>query len=100
MGAQMYQEGWYQRSRCSRSYEGCIRIAGSSSHCARLRIDLRPSLHSWPTRPTHFGKAAVSVYVFTGPTISSAEASRVLEAVYLPPASEGDVYLVALKRPQ
>jgi hypothetical protein len=42
----------------------------------------------------------VSVYVFTGPTISSAEASRVLEAVYLPPAAEGDVYRVALKRPQ
>jgi hypothetical protein len=42
----------------------------------------------------------VSVYVFTGPTISWAEASRVLEAVYLPPAGEGDVYRVALKRPQ
>jgi hypothetical protein len=42
----------------------------------------------------------VSVYVFTGPTISSAEASRVLEAVYLSPAAEGDVYRVALKRPQ
>jgi hypothetical protein len=42
----------------------------------------------------------VNVYVFTGPTISSVEASRVLEAVYLPPAVEGDVYRVALKRPQ
>ena len=42
----------------------------------------------------------MSIYVFTGPTISSAEASRVLEAVYLPPAAEGDVYRVALKRPQ
>ena len=42
----------------------------------------------------------MSVYVFTGPTISSKEASRVLEAVYLPPAAEGDVYRVALKRPQ
>jgi len=42
----------------------------------------------------------MSVYVFTGPTISSAEASRVLEAVYLPPAAEGDVYRVALTRPQ
>jgi hypothetical protein len=42
----------------------------------------------------------VNVYVFTGPTISQADASRVLEAVYLPPAIEGDVYRVALKRPQ
>jgi len=42
----------------------------------------------------------VSVYVFTGPTISSAEASGVLKAVYLPPAAEGDVYRVTLKRPQ
>ena len=48
----------------------------------------------------HTGKAAVSVYVFTGPTISQAEASRELEAVYLPPAAEGDVYRVTLKRPQ
>jgi len=42
----------------------------------------------------------VNVYVFTGPTISSADASRVLEAMYLPPAVEGDLYRVALKRPQ
>ena len=48
----------------------------------------------------HIGEAAVSVYVFTGPTISPAEASRELEAVYLPPAAEGDVYRVTLKRPQ
>jgi hypothetical protein len=42
----------------------------------------------------------VSVYVFTGPTISPAEARAELEAVYLPPAAEGDVYRAALKRPQ
>ena len=42
----------------------------------------------------------MSVYVFTGPTITPAEASRELEAVYLPPAAEGDVYRVALKGPQ
>jgi hypothetical protein len=42
----------------------------------------------------------VSVYVFTGPTISPAEAGLELEAVYLPPAAEGDVYRVSLKRPQ
>jgi hypothetical protein len=42
----------------------------------------------------------VSVYVFTGPTISASEASRELEAVYLPPAAEGDVYRVTLQRPR
>jgi hypothetical protein len=42
----------------------------------------------------------VSVYVFTGPTISPAEGRAELEAVYLPPAVEGDVYRAALKRPQ
>ncbi|MBA2743600.1 MAG: hypothetical protein H0U43_04700 [Chthoniobacterales bacterium] len=42
----------------------------------------------------------MSVYVFTGPTISPAEASGQLDAVYLPPASEGDVYRVTVKRPQ
>ena len=46
------------------------------------------------------GKAVVSVYVFAGPTISPSEASCELEAVYLPPAAEGDVYRVTLKRPQ
>jgi hypothetical protein len=42
----------------------------------------------------------VNVYVFTGPTISAEEASRELKAIYLPPAAEGDVYRVALERPQ
>jgi hypothetical protein len=42
----------------------------------------------------------VSVYVFTGPTISPTEARRELEAVYLPPAAEGDVYRATLKRPE
>jgi hypothetical protein len=41
----------------------------------------------------------VNAYVFTGPTISPAEASGELEATYLPPAAEGDVYRAALHRP-
>jgi hypothetical protein len=41
----------------------------------------------------------MNVYIFTGPTISAAEASRVLKAEYLPPAVEGDVYRIALKSP-
>ena len=46
------------------------------------------------------GRKTVSVYIFTGPTISAAEARSELEAVYLPPAAEGDVYRVTLQRPQ
>lgn len=42
----------------------------------------------------------MSVYVFTGPTISPAEAARHLPAIYIPPAAEGDVYRVAQKSPQ
>jgi hypothetical protein len=42
----------------------------------------------------------VSICVFTGPTISAAEARDELEATYFPPAAEGDVYRAALRRPQ
>jgi hypothetical protein len=42
----------------------------------------------------------VKAYVFTGPTISPAEAIGELEATYLPPAAEGDVYRAVLHRPQ
>jgi hypothetical protein len=42
----------------------------------------------------------MSVVIFAGPTISSSEARTVLDAEYLPPAAEGDVYRAARKRPQ
>lgn len=42
----------------------------------------------------------MSAVIFTGPTLSAAEASRVLDAEYLPPAAEGDVYRVARQGPQ
>lgn len=41
----------------------------------------------------------MSVYVFTGPTLPPAEAREYLDAVFLPPVSQGDVYRVALKQP-
>jgi hypothetical protein len=40
------------------------------------------------------------VYVFTGPTLPPEEGRELLDAVYLPPVSQGDVYRIALKRPQ
>ena len=42
----------------------------------------------------------MSVYIFTGPTLTPTDASAVLEAVYRPPAAQGDVYRAALRRPQ
>ena len=38
----------------------------------------------------------MSVYIFTGPTISASEATCELDAIYLPPVAEGDVYRVAV----
>jgi hypothetical protein len=42
----------------------------------------------------------VNVYIFVGPTITANQASRELDAIYLPPASEGDVYRAAFRKPQ
>lgn len=41
----------------------------------------------------------MNAYVFTGPTLSAAEARAELDAVYLPPVSQGDVYRVGCQRP-
>ena len=42
----------------------------------------------------------MTAFIFTGPTISAADARAELDAVYLPPASEGDIYRAASRRPQ
>jgi hypothetical protein len=42
----------------------------------------------------------MSVVMFTGPTLSAADARMVLDADYRPPAAEGDVYRAARGRPQ
>jgi hypothetical protein len=42
----------------------------------------------------------VNVFVFTGPTLSPEEASPEMDAVYLPPVSQGDVYRATLERPR
>ena len=39
------------------------------------------------------------VFVFVGPTLPVAEARRELDATYLPPATQGDVYAAARERP-
>jgi hypothetical protein len=40
------------------------------------------------------------IYVFIGPTLPAEEARRELEAVFLPPAAQGDVYRAALQQPE
>ena len=42
----------------------------------------------------------MNAYIFTGPTLPADEARQALDAIYLPPASEGDVYRVASRKPQ
>jgi hypothetical protein len=42
----------------------------------------------------------MSIYVFAGPTLSPKEAAVELDAFYLPPVAQGDLYRVALKRPR
>src|SRR5271155_2736328 len=42
----------------------------------------------------------MNVHVFTGPTVSAAEASEVLDAVYSPPAIQGSVFQAACQRPR
>src|SRR5439155_255184 len=46
-------------------------------------------------RTRHLGGRRMSVYVFVGPTIGTDEASKELDATFLPPAAQGDVYRIA-----
>ena len=42
----------------------------------------------------------MTIILFTGPTLSAADARAEIDAVCLPPAAEGDVYRAAIERPQ
>ncbi|RUO88425.1 hypothetical protein D7Y11_35570 [Corallococcus sp. AB018] len=41
----------------------------------------------------------MNVIIFAGPTLSASEGARVLDATYLPPAAQGDLYRAALGKP-
>ncbi|WP_437718332.1 TfuA-like protein [Sorangium sp. So ce448] len=41
----------------------------------------------------------MKIYVFTGPTLPAEEARAELDAIYLPPVAQGDLYRAALDRP-
>jgi hypothetical protein len=42
----------------------------------------------------------MTAFVFVGPTLPTADARRLIDAVLLPPAAQGDVYRATLHRPQ
>ena len=42
----------------------------------------------------------MSVYVFVGPTLPAVSAAHELDAVFLPPVSQGDVYRISLQNPE
>ena len=41
----------------------------------------------------------MTVYVFTGPSLPPKDARAELDAIFLPPVSQGDVYRFAIERP-
>jgi len=41
----------------------------------------------------------MTIYIFSGPTLGAAEGGREIDAIFLPPAAQGDVYRAALDRP-
>src|SRR6185503_9427900 len=42
----------------------------------------------------------MKVYLFTGPSLSAEEGKKELDAIYRPPAAQGDVYRAALDAPR
>lgn len=42
----------------------------------------------------------MKIYIFLGPTLRADDAGKILDAVYLPPVSNGSVYEIARKRPK
>src|SRR5258706_16458010 len=42
----------------------------------------------------------MSIFVFLGPTLAVAEASRILDATYLPPVAMGDLYDLMKREPE
>lgn len=42
----------------------------------------------------------MTIVIFSGPTLSAEEGRKELDAIFLPPAAQGDVYHAALEKPQ
>jgi len=52
-------------------------------------------IRAWNARQGSIWGEQLTVYVFVGPTLAAQEAQAELDAIYLPPVSQGDVYRVA-----
>src|ERR1700719_1335144 len=100
MGTKAFETRRYSTSDRDRSDQTGIWIISRAGNCSRTRTNRWPRLFARPSSQERNRAKGVSVYIFTGPTISAGEAARELKAIYLPPAAEGDVYRAALQRPQ
>jgi hypothetical protein len=96
----MYQKGRPPSGYRGRPNEGGIWDTCGSRNCSRFGIYARPSIRTWSKSARDTAEMKANVYIFIGPTISASEARLQLDAVYLPPAAEGDVYRMGLKSPK
>src|SRR5690349_8200645 len=51
----------------------------------------------WPQGAGHFAGDCMSIFIFVGPTIGVGESAQQLDATFLPPVSQGDVYRITSK---
>src|SRR5215468_5667818 len=54
-------------------------------------------LFFWPPGTGHFSGDSMSTFIFVGPTIGVGESAQHLDATFLPPVSQGDVYRITSK---
>src|SRR5262249_10679056 len=86
--------------RCRRPDRAGVQPAGRQSRDTRPRRRAgRARLCAGPPRTRAPGDTVVTIIVFTGPTLPPAEAAKILDATYRPPAAIGDVYRAAQQRP-
>src|SRR2546430_11123938 len=103
MGTRQAARDWYHSRRGCRSDPSRIRYSRCTGRNTGIRgVGCRyPQLYlrSQSARRYAGGGSHMNVFVFTGPTLSPTEAEPLLEARYLPPVKQGDVYRVTLKPP-
>src|SRR5690606_31846846 len=89
--------------RRGRPLEAGVFDSGAARDRARARdVSPRARVRAGAARPgkaRRVGGAAMTVVVFLGPTLPVDAARAELDAIYLPPAGQGDVYRVAREQP-
>src|SRR5690348_4729362 len=76
-----------QPSRCGESYSAGVFHSRGANHHSRIATHCK-------ARPSN-----MSVYVFLGPTLPIERAREELEATYLPPVAQGDIFRLACEMP-